>query len=289
MKKCFIFSMSIIVTALIIGCSNQSPVSVTNASTTPAEQAYVIGSGVYTDVSGSGGCIYGVNANDPATSNDFYIYRWNNPTASWVKTSHWGRGVAVSQTGRCFHFNSYNDVWVCRWRNESDSSGFVATAPGGRTIKDIAAGSNGTASYDYIWIICTDQTCWRCEVQSGQLATAWQAYSLGSYTYANSITAQPTNGTNVFIGTNAGVAKFDGYSFPLLSGNGLPSNSIADVGVYGNTIFYEPSGGCLYMKDITTSDAPTLLTCDTRSPGLSADGLIYYYVDYLYRVNYVLH
>jgi hypothetical protein len=290
LKNIFTLTISSVAMAFIVGCSNQSPVSVAETSNTPSEQAYVLagGGGSMFDIGAFGGCIYVVNANDPATPNDFYIYRFNNPTASWVKTSHWGRRVAIQQSGRCYHFNSYNSIWVTKWKNESDSTAYVTDGPATKTIKDIGVGSVGSSSLDYIWIICTDNTCWRCQVQSGQAATAWEQISQYNYAYANSIYAQGDNGNNVVIGTNAGVAIYQYGYFNLKTGNNMPTSSITDVAITGNTIFFEPYDHCLSKKDITTSDSPTSLTCDTRNGnGLSCDVSKYYYADYLYQMNVV--
>jgi hypothetical protein len=81
-------------------------------------------------------------------------------SSSWVKTNHWGKKVAVTSRGRCYHFNSENTIWCCKIYAGPDSSGFVTNAPttplgSDRTILDIGAGyvSNNT---DAIWVVCAN-------------------------------------------------------------------------------------------------------------------------------------
>jgi hypothetical protein len=283
LKKEITFVISAVALWLIGGCSNQSPVSVVETNNTP-EKVALISDRQMQDISGCSGEIWGIDMVDAANASDYYLYYFKPSTASWVKTDHWGKKVAVVKYGKCYHFNSENTIWCCKMLNQTtDSSGFVASAPSGKTIVDIGAGYLSN-SIDAVWIICSDKTCYKGYVSSGVFQGWTWVSDFSGYTQVYAITADPWHGENVCVGTNNGIARLVGGTFsaiPNLTGN------ISDVGVYNTTFYYYQSWGCLYHIEL--NGTPSSVQCNSYGLGVSVDPTKYFYLQYYgnpYYQNY---
>jgi hypothetical protein len=268
LKKIISIALSAIAVSCIVGCSNQSPVSISENNNAPVKDAAFY-SGEMQDISGYGTDVWAVHRTDNAYSNgDYYLYYYRTNTSSWEKTSHWGKRVAVTSYGKCYHFNSYNAIWCCKMKSSGDSSGYVADGPSG-TIIDIAAGKN-SSNAETIWILMATGAVYRAAVTNG---------TMGGWVFGGTtdlvgdklaIATDPSNaGTNAIMATSQGVAKFR-VSTPTDYWEMVYRTSpVGDVALYGQYRFFYIGGDFLYKQ--YQNNTPVEIAGDNGWSGLSAD------------------
>ena len=100
----------LVFSVLLANCSNNNqPVSVD--SNTIDFTAIANSSLKIQDMGRGGSQLWAVTKNPVSTSDDFYLAKWNTLTAQWDMTGHYGIRCAVSETGKCYHVNSFGHIW----------------------------------------------------------------------------------------------------------------------------------------------------------------------------------
>ncbi len=273
LKKIITIAMSAIAVSCIVGCSNQSPVSVNESGATP-ERSAAFYDGYMQDISGYGTDVWAVSNDDPAYSNgDYYLYYYRTNTSSWEKTTHWGKRIAVTSYGKCYHFNSENKIWCCKMKSSGDSSGYVATALSGYgNIIDIAAGKNNNNG-ETIWILMSNGSILKGWVTNGNF-TGWSFGGNANYSGKIAIAADPSNAEyNAYLATNSGIAKFTPAAYPISDYWSLVSTTqnipIYDVAACGLYIYYYDGGPSL--NKIYNFGSPQFITTNAFWTGVSVD------------------
>jgi len=104
-----VFSMSVL--TLAIGCSNmESPVSVSESNSNTVAD---IGSVQLQEISAaSADVIWGKSFERVGTGEDYKIMKYIPSQGNWSTTQHYGKLIAASPSGLCYHVNSINEVWI---------------------------------------------------------------------------------------------------------------------------------------------------------------------------------
>lgn len=263
LKKIISIAISAIAVSCIVGCSNQSPVSVSESiDKTAAISDY---SHTMWDITGYSSYLYGTCVQDMLPDQmNCYIYYYRPRTESWIRSTHWGFRVATTAFGKCYHANTGNDIWCFKildlnGTNERDSSGFVATAPSGERMIDIAAGAV-QVNVDRIWILCASKNIYWANVNSG-IFQGWNYVAAPAGTGVNAIAADPAKGGRVIIATDKGAdtlnivnGNYTNWQFIPYSDkyNNVPIY-LQDIAISAQSIFYAASNTYLYYQYIGRS------------------------------------
>jgi hypothetical protein len=286
LKKIISIAISAIAVSCIVGCSNQSPVSVSESSNT-IEKTAVISDPDHRmlDISGYTPHLWGACIQDPVpgTLSDYYLYYYRPSTASWVRSTHWASRVAVTCFGKCFHSNGYfNQVYCCKTldlngANERDSSGFVAAAPTGERIIDIAAGAV-QANVDRVWVLCANgatRSIYKGDVTNGvfqsqgwTFVSSWNSINTGIY--VNGIAADPVKGGRVIIATNHGADTLTSNNTWVTLSNS--QTGLDDVAWNATAVFYATCRVLFYHYIGSSSYIPTRYADGVSDHGFSVAG-----------------
>lgn len=256
LKKIISVATSAIVVLGIVGCSNQSPVSVSESSTTTERIAGLSDEKMWDISSGYNPCIWGASGYPNVPNSGYvgrFLYYYQQRTNSWIRTNHWGDRVAVTSLGKCFYSNywMYFDipsqtnkfstftVLCCKilnlnGSNEIDSAGSVAEVPTGERIIDIAAGTM-TANKDRLWILCYPKTIYKADIDNG-VFKGWIKVTAPSNVTVNAIAADLQKGGRVIIATNLGADTLTTSNTWQKIQN--TNNNVNDVSISADAVFY---------------------------------------------------
>jgi hypothetical protein len=130
-------SVPFVSAVLLTTCSNNmTPVSV--GSNANSYSATIVTGLQIQDMGWGGGQLWAVSKT--AQGNDYRLAIYVN--GAWQLTSSYGLKCAVSNSGKCYHVNSSNQIWwVTRNSNGTYSNQQITTLPSGQTPKDIGVGT----------------------------------------------------------------------------------------------------------------------------------------------------
>lgn len=130
-----------------ISCSsNNAPVSVSNEKSKTTAELYDIS---LRDISVAGpdhAHLWALTTYIAPTNSDYYLYKYNQMTATWTPTGSYGLFIASCGNGRCYHINSSNQIWWC----STNSNGQINNGTTITQFTDISVGLYGSALYLYV-------------------------------------------------------------------------------------------------------------------------------------------
>lgn len=278
-KKYFKSILSLTALSMLIGCSNSSsPVSVSGND--PAITA-AINSKRLSDVAAAGlNNLWGISFDDADAvhppKSDFYIYKYNPSNGAWNNTYHYGKCLAVTSTGKCYHVNDDNQIW---WGDGNGGVGNLSNGTDIAIIQDIGAAN--AFGYDWVWICGYGNNgykVWRASINSDGVAD-WKNATITQFT-PSKIYCDPYNGYRAIA-----VARTTGQVFVTLdSGISWTLQSMAGVcdgaAMCGNFIIvkrpYSPSATWKGVINQTT-DYSLVTAGGYNSLAADMDGSTYYY------------
>jgi hypothetical protein len=266
-----------------VGCSN-SPVSVDNESSTLKTAA--LNSVQMQDIAACGEDIWGLSTAS-AGSGNYYIYYFNTSTNNWVFTYNYGKKISVTPDGKCYHFNSSNNIWWCKMNADKQTytNGSIPNPPQSGTMNDISSGVI-TGGGHSIWVIIGGTFIYKYTTIGGDAGwnnkTDWQT------------TGDPVSiGCDPFAGESAAIVSITPGSmkcFYYYGGSWHERNSyiqgisyLKDVAIAGAWILLTDSENKLYKNYLNQM---AYLRNNVRMYGICGDNDYYYYLStggYVYR------
>jgi len=286
-KKLTNIVLTVLATTVLIGCSNQSPVSVSSETDIPLKTA-LITDATMRDFAFDGQVLWGLtNYEVPSAPGNYYIFWFNFSTNLWVVTGNYGVRISATSDGRCYHFNTSKQIWWCT----KTSNGQVPNPPTG-TIIDIASGSyNGghkvwivlNSGYDKIYTYSDLGGSW--SISNPQLSPVG--------TTINAIACDPRYGQYPIIAPEVVsinlLKKYNGSQWVDFIGNALAGSN--DISIYGNRVFARISQGLFHVNTndypINEHQLPVWSWASTSNPqGVACSSTKYFFLNAAYGGPY---
>ncbi len=253
----------------VVGCSNNiSPLSV---SKTPEKTTASIKDKELYDICVVGNLIWGLSRERVGTTNNYWIYYYDNRGQIWVKSNHYGKKIAVSTNNRCYHINAENQIW---W-GTTTSNGQIPLPPNQVQVLDIGVGNS--AAGQSLMVICKD---------ASGAASAWKFWLEGNtHNIWAKLVAVPENPIAV------SVDPYNGYNAAYICGSDnrvyvcgerslyyLQVNSptsCTNVSICGTNVICNTKGG-KYIYKATVGGTYSMVSSLGSTWGLTADKYYYY-------------
>lgn len=258
-------TLSIVAVVCIIGCSNQDPISVNTNDNAPSKSA-ALSSVPMRDIAVWGNDIWGLTTYEVASApGNYYIFKFNTSTNNWDATYHYAKKISVSTDGKCYHFNSNNDIWVA----ESPTYGYpFAAPPMAGNITDISAGvlTGGTHS---VWIAINNRIFQWYHIPSGY---GWVERTSGHSGTTTALGCDPLGGEAC---ATSGSGRVQYYSNGTWSSQSNSYTYATDVAIAGAWILFMKYGRLYKMY---RNNRSTLVSSGVGSQGVAGDYDYYYYI-----------
>jgi hypothetical protein len=277
-KKIFLVILPVMAASLIVGCSNQTIVSVAD-NAAPATASLT--SFKFRDIGSSStydparDVLWGLSNYQVPGLPDYYIYYFNPNTHCWVQTTNYGLKISATGDGKCYHINSNNNIWWCKMDTNMTTwtNGQITNPPQSGTMTDISAGTI-TGGGHCIWVAISgdpDYYVFMYETQGPD--PGWNDKSPSGVGIINALSTEESGGTIVKTVGSAGMLYYNGSQWSTISTSLCPTN-VTDVAMVGCWTLY-PLNGQLKKISGTTS---TLVSTGVRDFGVTGNEYHYYYL-----------